>query len=512
MRSAVVALAALSLACPGPRRAAPVTPAEAAPPRLVVLVVIDQLPAWSWPAKIAAAEQGLARIAGAARAWRGVYPFAATQTAPGHAALGTGAPPSVTGIVGNEWWDRARGAEVKASSSDLLRVDGIADALARARPAAKAVAVSLKERSARLVLGHAGLPIWYDDDCPCMVADAPPAWLAALPPIAPRIAEPWVPRDPARLAELSGGPDDAPGELAIPGWDATFPHDLTATRAPAKAVIDTPLGDAIVAEAAIAAVRGEALGADDVPDLLVVSFSAHDYVGHAFGQDSWEAWDQWLALDAQVGALLDALDAEVGAGRWALVLTGDHGAPPLPERREPPARRFTYEEVAAAADAAADEVAGAGDWIARARVPWVHLSDAARALPPARRDALLDAIVARLRAVDGVGRVERSDAFAGDCARFAGDERAICQSIDPERSGEVLYVPAEGAVIHKASWVDAVAHGSLHAYDREVPILVVAPGVAPGDAGGASTLAVAATLADLLGVPAPPAALEPSLL
>jgi hypothetical protein len=530
VRAAVLSgLVLLSVACWGDRAPALAPAAAAEPPRLVVLIVVDQLPMWSWPTKLAAAEDGIARIAATGRRHHGRYPFALTQTAPGHAALGTGTTPSVNGILGNEWWRRDAGDEIKADedpaspdpSAIWLRVDGVADVLARERPAADAVAVSLKSRGSILSLGHAGLPVWYDWRCACFITqgDAPPAWLdqlATTHPITPRIAEPWTPLDPGVLARLSGGPDDADGEVPIPGWDRSFPHDRTTARNPAKAVIDTPLGNEIVVEAAIAAVRGERLGADDVADLLVVSFSAHDYVSHAFGPDSWEAWDTWLRLDRQIGDLLRAIDAEVGAGRWALVFSSDHGAPDLPERRHArglAGARISFDVIAAAAEAAAARVAGPGSWIATARWPTIFLSEAARALPEPTRAQLIDAIVAGVAGLPGIARADRTADVAGDCDRRTGDDQAICLSLDPVASGEVFYAPAEGTILHKASWVDGVAHGSFHAYDRDVPIVVVVPGVAAADVPGvASTLSVAPTVAELLGVPPPPAATEPSLL
>ena len=526
MRLAAIGLACLA-ACNWTSER-PRVPEAPKPARLVVLIVIDQLPMWAWGAKADAAEDGIARILREGRLWQASFPYAATQTAPGHATLGTGAPPSVHGIIGNEWWHRPLGREVKAdedpavegpTSPVALRVEGIADALVAQRPGARAAAVALKGRSARLSLGKAGLALWYDDACTCFAGSAAQPWIAKLAeamPIAPRVAQPWTASDPARLEKLSGGPDDAPGELAIPGWDATFPHSPNDTPNPAKAVIDTPLGNQIVVEAALAAITGERLGQDDQTDLLVVSFSAHDYVGHAFGPDSWEAWDAWLRLDRQIGHFLRALDAAVGAGRWTLVLTGDHGGPELPERvtaRGGPGSRFSYDVVAGAAQAAAATVAGEGDWIASARVPYVYLTAAALALPAEQRDAMVAAVVAAVRGVAGIARVEPTADLTGGCDRREGDDRAICLSIDTERSGEVFYSPAPGTILHKADWIDAVAHGSLNAYDREVPLIVVARGVEPGvDATVVSPLQVAPTLAALLGITPPAAATEPSLI
>jgi hypothetical protein len=524
-----VALAACSSRSSSPAAASGSDAAAAsAGPRLVVLVVIDQLPEWSFDKKATAATDGIARLLTGGRRYVSRYPYAATQTAPGHAALSTGAPPAVSGILANEWFHPDIGRVLRATedpaggppSARWLEVDGNADTLARVHPGAKAVAVSLKDRSALLVLGHSGLAIWYDEACTCMrTTGDPPKWLADLAsahPIAPRLGDPWVASDPAKLAALSGSPDDAPGELSLEGWTASFPHDpKTATMKPPHAVLDTPLGNQIVLEAAIAAIGGEGLGKDDVPDYLAVSFSAYDYIGHAFGQDSWESWDGFLALDHQIGDLERALDAQVGAGRWAMVLTSDHGAVELPERREArglPGARLSYDEVAAIAEKGADAAVRGGPWIASAFPPNVWLTATARALPDAQRGKVIDGAIAALRANPAIDRAERTADLAGHCDTGTDDDRALCLSLEPARAGEIIYDPAEGTVLYKPGWKDAVSHGSLHAYDREVPLVVLAPGVAPGVVSGTvSGLSVAPTIAALLGIPPPPAATAPSL-
>jgi len=493
----------------------------------VVLVVVDQLPQWSFEPKSKVVTDGIARLLRGGRQWVGRYPFATTATAPGHASLSTGAPPAVSGIMNNEWYrpevgkelGAARGADGKPSSA-WLEVDGLADVLARQRPDARAVAVALKDRSAILALGQTGLPLWYSADCACFVTTgAAPAWLtqlAATRPIAPRLRTPWTPDDPEKLAQLSGLQDDSPGELAIPGWKSTFPHDFQAVSKPTQAAMVAPLGNQVVVEAALAAVEGERMGADDMADLLIVSFSAHDYIGHAFGQESWEAWDAWIKLDRQIGDLLRGLDEKVGPGKWAAVLTSDHGVAELPERRlarGEPGMRLAYEDVARVADEAADAVVGQGDWIVAARYPNIILSEAGKKLPEARRAQVVDAIVGAVRAMKGIQRADRAADFMGNCDQRHGDDRVICMALHPARSGEVFYAPAPGTVLHEAEEVDATMHGSLFAYDQDVPLILMAPGVAPGRAGDpVSMLRVAPTLANLLRITPPPAATESSLL
>jgi len=159
-------------------------------------------------------------------------------------------------------------------------------------------------------------------------------------------------------------PDDQPGETGGHGFGATFPHDPRTTKHPAHTVFTMPLGNEIVLDTALAAIDHEQLGRDRIPDLLVISLSAHDYIAHAWGHESWEMWDSELRLDASLDKFLDALDREIGKNKWAMIVTSDHGGSPLPDRVG--GGRYTFEQLQAAANQAASAVLGAGTWIASA--------------------------------------------------------------------------------------------------------------------------------------------------
>lgn len=497
MTRALFALAVLA-ACPAPSRtlrlspqpvvAVPVPgtlPPGTAAPRLVVLLVVDQLPAWSFMAKRAALTGGFDRLLREGEWHVGQHPSAATTTAPGHSLLGTGAPSSVTGIIGNSWWDRDAQVMVesvrdpnKAVTSAYLRVPALGDAMKAANAAravaGKAVAVSLEDRASILPLGHAGTPIWYDAKTVAWTSTAPVPWLAAYNrshPIGPRLREVWTPLDPDRIAALSGVVDAAPGELGDRGFGATFPHDPTATKDPAQALYAEPLGNDLVLEVATAALDAEGLGTDDVPDLLVVSLSANDYISHAWGHESWEAWDALLRADRRLEAFLGVLDAKVGPGAWAMIATSDHGASRMPRGV------ITYPQIKDAANKAAATELGDGDWIADAHVPSVYLTRAALAAKD--RIQALRKIVFALRSFPGLARVERTTDFSGHCETRSGDAQRLCWTIDPQRSGEIIYVLGPGWIVGASDERHATAHGSLDAYDREVPVILVPPGRTP---------------------------------
>jgi hypothetical protein len=513
-------------------------------PRLVVLIVIDQLPSWSFAGREQLLDRGLGRLLREGTVFpQARYPFAATFTAPGHAALGTGAPPAVTGIIANEWWDRGEQRPVDSTDDSgypllvvngwpgelaaaraspwRLRVDGIGDALrAASHGAGRAVGVSLKGRAAMFATGrHADLAVWYDDSQRAFTTSSwyrarLPEWLVRLAhehPIAPRLLDDWEPLDPALLARATGLPDDAPGEGGGSPFGATFPHRPRLTTDAAATLKLTPLGATVVREAALAAVDGEGLGRGAAPDLLVVSFSSYDYVAHSFGQESWEALDTLLRLDREIAELVDGLEARVGAGRVAVVVTSDHGAVRMVERSRAAGRAATRVDVAdvrRAAEQALASILGPGPWLAFWREPTLYLAPRFAARSADERDRALDAAVAAVARVDGIGYAVRKDRVAGSCADAEG---SLCRALDVERSGEILFGPRPDSMILDKDQ-DPIAHGSANDDDTTVPIIVWGPGIAPARiASTVSTLQVAATLAELLGVPPPAAATAPPL-
>jgi hypothetical protein len=497
--------------------ARPAAPAAKAPqPRLVVLVVVDQLPSWVWDARASFMRHGLARVQREGFVWRRArYPYAATFTAPGHAALGTGAPPSVTGILANAWyrrdlstivdstWDpKSPRLDVEAdigTSPELVRVDGVGDmVVARG---GKSVGVGVKDRGALLPAGRKPtLAVWFDSTSGRFTtsrwySEQVPAWVSRLTqekPIPPRArGYLWEPLDPAFLAAHAMVPDDAPGEDEVAG--RTFPHRFPQSdEAIELATKASPLGLTATRELAEAAIEGERLGFDDVPDLLTVSFAALDYVGHRWGQESWEALDMLLRVDAELGQLWQTLDEKVGKGQWAAIVTTDHGVARMVEHTG--GVRVRVPDVSRAV----------GETVLAAREPYVWL----RERPT---DAELDAMVERVRAVPGIGGAWRTDRLTGGCAARPEPERSVCWSIDPERAGDIYFAPAAGSIIYSKEF-DPTTHGSPNPDDVYVPVMLLAPGVASGRSDDeVSILRVAPTLAALLGVNAPPAATEAPL-
>ena len=504
-------------------------------PKLVVLLVVDQLPAWSFDDAEPHLSGGLARLLREGTQLTGRYPYAATLTAPGHATLGTGVPPHQSGVFVNKRYDRQRAKVVSSvddptsdthvltgdapsrraggASSWQLDVDGTADALrVGSQGLGKSVGISIKDRAAILPLGRRpDLAIWYDAKQPAMTtstfyAAEPPAWLASLArtsPISEQLNEVWTPLDPSKLEEVALDVDAAAGETSYGGLGPTFPHAIGQSKLPAFAYGFTPASNAMLIETALAAIDGEGLGEDDVPDVLSISFSAHDKAGHLWGQESWERTEILLRLDEQLGEFFSELDARVGTDNWAVVLTADHGAAPRVERsaKHWEARRIPTKQIKEVANAAASRSARRRG-VDRPRRG--HDALARRCRPKAPRP--------------GAGAGRRRHGRRGGAARgnrlrladLAGRRRLrrapellglVCRSLPPDLAGDLYYVPRSHSVIGSEH---GTTHGTPHLYDRDVPIVIRAPWAdTPLPNGPVSMLRVAPTLARLLGVKPP---------
>jgi hypothetical protein len=499
MKSSVrVVAAAAILAVSVPVGAAPRVPTE---PPLVVLIVIDGLRAGElerWAPHLG--NGGLRRLVdGGTLFERAEYPYATTKTCPGHATISTGTLPARHGIVGNDWFDREAGAVVSCvadAASPTLGADadaGVSGRRLRAPALAdqvvaggrRAIAVSLKDRAAAMLAGRRGVAFWWGTDgfiTSRGYAGALPAWVAAWNQARPRQdGTRWERLADRRLYDAVGA-DDAPLERPPEGLGRTFPHPVRDDSA-----VYTPAGADWVLELALAAVRAGAVGSGD---LLAISVSTVDVVGHTFGPDSHEAIDTLLRLDRAVEVLLTGLDRELGAGRYVVALTADHGmgSPPPAERRVPGTA------IVAAAEGALDAALGAGDWVASFREPHVYLrlGAAGRAAVAARAIARVPGVAAAFTAR------EVATARSGLALR-------VRRSAAPPRSGDVIVVAEPGYLIGPDDDI-AASHGTPHAHDRHVPLIVLAPGLPARRIGRAvSPVDLAPTLARWLGVRLPDA-------
>jgi hypothetical protein len=476
-----------------------------AKPRVVVVVVADQMPVRLWDRLLPELPPGgLRRLVDGGSNFIGRYGHAMTATAPGHALIATGADAGRTGIIDNEWIVRSPWAQVKAdddpkfgSSPANLRALGIGDVLWGATGGrARVVSVSIKSRAAVLLAGrHPTAVIWYDQHAGKMTTSAYygalPAWAAQIDP-QKRVGHDWRPSiDPKRLEQL-GGADEAPGEGDFHGLGRVFPHPI---KNP-EAISATPEANDLLMDVALAGAAAEGLGKHDTSDLLLISLSATDFVGHVFGPDSQEAVDTFFRMDRAIARLLGWLDKNVGAGKFAVVMTSDHGAASLPEKtggiRMPPDTEIA---------AAVEKAIGGGH-----KVGFVHPN---LFIEP-RDPAAVRKARAALQSMKGVERVLEPSELAPPRDDIA---EAVWRSWDAERSGDLYVVLAANNVFEENLTLGAgTGHGSPRDYDREVPLVFYGAGIKRhAERQRVPQESVAPTTAALLGVPAPPAAQEKAI-
>ena len=482
----------LALAChrPTPPAAEPVTARQAPErPDLVVLIVVDQLPVRLLEAGRPFYEAGLKRLlADDAATLQAHYAHAITYTCPGHATISTGAAPSVSGIVSNDWYvpptDGAEGRTQYCGDTALLRTGTLADRVHEA--GGKVVSVALKDRAAMMLGGtHADLLSYYDRSTG--------RFTAPLEDVDTEVwRQPWIAEHPEAY-EAAVGPDDSPRE-ADPGIGTTFPHPAP----DARNFLYTPFAGEALVDAVLSGAQKAGIGQDGTPDLLALSFSQTDYIGHAFTTESWEALDGMVRLDRAIGRLMGALDARYGEGRITYLLSSDHGS-----SKAEGAHRIPSGAVEKAAD----------DALEAAGLPrGVHFESPSIWLPAAvRGDAEQSATAARLVAkavaeVPGVG-----GAYAWRADPLEGPHAASVQlSLDDERSGDVYVLRGESALYDYAgSAGQGTSHGTPFAHDTEVPFLARGPGIRPDHDGTVDVRQIAPTVSALLGIPAPEGATLP---
>jgi predicted AlkP superfamily pyrophosphatase or phosphodiesterase len=496
-RLALLALGVLACA------RAPEPPAPAAPPALIVWITVDQLrgdhldhfrPVWTG---------GFRRLLTEGRVYtNATHDHGRTVTAAGHAALSTGVHPSRHGIIGNGWYERAGdtwvsmsnvgdssvktvGAELPGVSPRNLMATGLADWMVAADSASLVASVSGKDRGAILPAAHVrGHVYWFEPAGGFVTStyyrDANPEWVVRFNnTVVPRYMADtiWAFTAPASTIHLSG-PDTAAWEGN--GVFTFFPHrlaDLTPRRDSAALrtwMERTPLADAAVLDFAETMVTELGLGRDGSVDLLAVSVSQTDGVGHEYGPFSREQLDNLYRLDRRLGAFFSFLDRTVGRDKYIVALSSDHGVmtPPEDRRALPGSRRLR-----AAEREAINQI-----------VTQAEASDPATA--PARIAA----------ALEGQPAVANAWTTAELMRRVPADSFAVLmrRSMYPGRAGGPF---SRNGV--ESWWVSGglggergTTHGSPYWYDRHVPVIFMGPGIRSGRIGDrVSTLDFAPTLA-----------------
>jgi predicted AlkP superfamily pyrophosphatase or phosphodiesterase len=527
-------LSTSAAAAPQRRSAAQAPPATAKPVRLVVGIVIDQF-RYDYLTRFQDqfGEGGFKRLLnGGAVFTNANYIHVPTYTACGHATFMSGATPSMNGIIGNEWYDRESGKRITSVTDGKVKLLGGTEGAAGMSPSrmlgstigdelklsnvgqSKVIGVSLKDRSAILPAGkRPNGAYWFDLNTGNLVSST--YYFSDLPEWVKKFnkemrpdrffGKRWEKLLPDSAYQRSTA-DDQPYEKGVAG--NKFPYNINGgEESPGKGFYNqfqySPFANDYLVDFAKAAIEGEQLGADDTTDLLTVSFSSNDLIGHNYGPYSQEVQDITLRTDRTLAELFNYLDQKIGFDRVIIALTADHGVAPVPAH----AQQFGLggivepKAVTDAVQNALNKNFGGEKWILALVNGNIYLDE--------------DAIERRNLSVEDVERVASREVMKleGVAECFTRSQilsgrvpqtrvaRSVCNGFNAHRNGNLVVVPQPFYFIGEGI---TTTHGTPYVYDTHVPVILYGAGVAPGTYyADASPADIAPTLATMLKIEIP---------
>lgn len=531
----------LVLCCIGSNSLHAQAPAYQHPPKLVVGIVVDQMRTdYIYRYWDNYGEGGFKRLCTKGAFLRDAhFDYVPTETGPGHTSVYTGTAPARHGIVANDMYVRATGTTLYCAAGDAgTRAVGIDSIAGRKSPrnllattiadelerrfdgASKTIGIALKDRGAILPIGRTGdaaywfagaadgafgTSSWYMEELPGWLARFNGERLAAT-----YLGRTWdllLPQEKYHAAL----PDSNRFELPLSGAATpALPQDLHAlfkASGNTGLIAQTPWGNTLTTDLALAAISNEQLGADAITDLLAVSYSSPDILGHRMGPRAIEVEDMYLRLDLEIARLLDELDRRVGPGTYTVFLTADHAAADVPAYLASLKGSAGYPDAAAMERGLNAELVrrfGPGLWVRRMINEQVFLNDSlmramkldAERVQRAAADFLLtDPLVAEALTASDLARYEYTD----------GLRWSLQRGFMPQRSGDVLFAYRPGYFEgYGSAPAKGTTHGSGWNYDTHVPILFYGQGIRPGNVLRRTSITdIAPTISTIVGMTMP---------
>jgi len=536
---AMMLFTAMAFGAQVPKKSAVASMAHPAHPKLVVMIVVDQMRGDYVDKFLGQWTGGLKRLVEEG-AWfhETAYPYAATETCVGHTTISTGAFPASHGMIANSWWDRdhqkmvtctsdpnvknvayAGGSTKGGDSAARMELPSFAEELKfQTGGATRVVTFSLKARAAITMAGHKGDAVtWFDSSSGAWVTSSAYGTMPFVEEFAKKhpVSEDYGKTWSLSLPESAYLYDEKATGAAPPGgWSLSFPHALNGKEGSTSGDevyieqwASSPFADTSLTHLAEAAIDSLGLGKAGGTDYLGVSYSTVDYIGHAYGPRSREIQDILVRLDKDLGELLAHLDQKVGRGNYILALSADHGVVPVPEdmaRTGVDAGVLSIAELQERMEKALGPFNYAKPAIARITEGNVYFSQGIYdrlKQDPGALHAVLDSALAQ----PGVAAVYRAEDLNGAVSNSSAIRTALALSYSLGRSGDLFFVP-------KPYWlVDGTptgqkrgygtGHGTPYNYDQHVPLFLLGYGIQPGEYFTAVTPAdIAPTFAALCGI------------
>ncbi len=484
--------------------------------KLMVTIVVDQMrDEYLYRFYDQYGENGFKKLLNEGLVCRNVqYNYVPTFTGPGHSTIYTGTTPRYHGVIGNSWYDRHKKRSIYCvedsmvngvgstsinglRSPHLLMASTLADELEIfTQKRALSYSISLKDRAAILPGGHCcDGAFWYDNASGRFITSTYytnelPHWLIEF--NAKKRADDYMKKEWDLLLSKDQYDDSAEDENpyefpdhVLEGVDkAVFPYDLKKIgkkHNPYDLLIHTPWGNTIVADMVLETINHIDFGKDDITDLLMISFSSTDAIGHLWGPQSKEIEDTYVRLDKDLARIIAALDEKVGKGAYTLMLTADHAVGEVIEDmqdRNIPAGSFKMEEAAALVDSLFDEKYGAEDWIEYHRNHIIYLEKHLFIKHDVDLEKATSYATYLLNDMEGVFQAFSSFQLMENEYQLRG-ARHIQMGFNPKRSGEIILTFEPGwATGHPKAAAD---HGTQYCYDTHVPLIFYGQSIQAGE-------------------------------
>lgn len=464
------------------------------------------------------------------------YNYVPTYTGPGHASIFTGTTPAYHGIIANDWYDKKRNAiqycakdtnvvgvgtnsEAGKMSPVFLKTTTLGDEIKLANANSKVIGISLKDRGAILPAGRsADAAYWYIGGQEDVWATSSWYGMTELPQWVKDfnakergkhyLSQTWEPLYADSIYNESL-PDNNPYELSFKGTiRPVFPYklgELAKMNGQYDLMKANPFGNSMTKEFAIAAIEGEKLGQDNDLDMLCLSFSATDYVGHQFGPHSKETQDTYLRLNNDLDELINYLDSTIGRNHYLIFLSADHGAannPSMMMDRKLAAGYFVSDKLEEMVENKLKSKYGDGDWVINESNQNIFLNRSLIEQKKLNLKTIQQEVALWTLEMEGVHA-----AFTHAELSYAIEREGLSEKIkmgfDQAQSGDVIY-------LLKAGWIEygkqGTTHGSGYDYDTHVPFLMLGSwaGVYPWPvANEADITDIAATIAAMLNINRP---------
>ncbi len=532
LRSCILMLV-LSLFAPA--LSAQVSPKATIPdkPKLVVGFVVDQM-RWDFLYRYAAryGKDGFKRLLREGFSCENtLIPYAPTVTACGHTCIYTGSLPAIHGITGNNWWDNQLNRDMYCSEDKQVQTVGTDTKAGQMSPRnmltttigdelrlatnfrSKVIGIAIKDRGAILPAGHsADAAYWYDGDKGKWITSTYymqtlPDWVNVfnnrnLPDSL--MALNWNTLYPVNTY-IQSDRDTAIYEGRYAGeTNSDFPHNFSSLGNKKYGVIRaTPHGNTLTLAFARAAVEAEQLGSRGETDMLTVSCSSTDYVGHQFGPNSIENEDDYLRLDKELGDFLRFLDARLGKGNYLFFLSADHGVAHTPgflKVHQLPGRPFDDMAMVTELNRRIRAQFGVDKLITSSHNYQLSFNATLMDSLQLNRDAIVAFLLPIVKKVPGI-------ANAFDITRLMQttlpevQRKMFSNGYFHQRCGEIQFVLQPG-------WIDGSATGTTHGlwnpYDAHIPLVWMGWKVKPGKLNRETYMTdIAPTIAGMLQVQMP---------